>query len=69
MGKSFFCFFFLLGDRGRKGSGSHSPLPTGTHRVEVGEEVERGRPVEPEGQEVLDVQGGVKGPARNRQRC
>lgn len=51
------------------GSSSCSPPPMGTYRVEIGEEVERGRPVEPEGQEVLDVQRGVKGPAGNRQRC
>lgn len=45
------------------------PPPTGTHRVEVGEEVERGRPVEAEGQEVFDVQRGVQRPPGDRQRC
>lgn len=59
---------FFWGTEGGRGPAAAAHPPTGTHRVEVGEEVERGRPVEPEGQEVLDVQGGVKGPAGNGQR-
>lgn len=38
-----------------------------THRAEVREEAEGGRSIEPEGQEVLEVEVGLQGPSRNRQ--